>query len=372
MSMQVLAVGALDPSHPAFAEATSECGAGFRFAADVGAASLDLLRQPCDVLLVYQPLRESMNLVRGVRLSDEGRDLPILAVLAEPSAESAGHVLAAGADDFLPLDHFFNLTCKLLAAASAIDAVPAARPPSRRVILADSSLLHRLVLGRLLGEVGYEVLLAADGLAALRLFEAQPAAIDLLLLDLSLPLLDALAVLDQVRSRLGEAAPSAIALASETLPERLRQAAREAGFAHIHPKQRPPEELVFLANQRGAAVSHDGRAHPRYLCSMWARYRLLDETSWQTGLTHTFGLGGVFVRTMDPPPLGTQLEIRFQPPLAPAEIRLRAHVAWRKEFAARRVRSYPTGMGLAFGPHSTEAQEVIDRAVAHLAAGGRQ
>ena len=81
-----------------------------------------------------------------------------------------------------------------------VPAPPLADPPARRkrVLLVDDEVFVRTALARRLRYCGLEVVEAADGELALAVFEADPHAIDCVLLDLSMPRLSG----HQVHARL--------------------------------------------------------------------------------------------------------------------------------------------------------------------------
>jgi signal transduction histidine kinase len=79
-----------------------------------------------------------------------------------------------------------------------LPAPPAQRPP--RVLIAEDDPAAANVLQTLLGRVGYEVTLAADGAAALQALESGPPP-DVLLLDWMLPEISGLEVCYRVRAR---------------------------------------------------------------------------------------------------------------------------------------------------------------------------
>jgi hypothetical protein len=58
------------------------------------------------------------------------------------------------------------------------------------------------------------------------------------------------------------------------------------------------------------------------------------------------------------------------PPGANHEVTFSARVAWRKDFGARAVRSYPTGMGLALDEVNDRVAVAFHEATRFLASGG--
>lgn len=72
--------------------------------------------------------------------------------------------------------------------------------PHARILVADDSRLQREMLASLLGNIGYQIILAEDGLAAIEQFKAhQP---DLVLLDIMMPKLDGIQVAREIAALL--------------------------------------------------------------------------------------------------------------------------------------------------------------------------
>ncbi len=67
-------------------------------------------------------------------------------------------------------------------------------------LVADDSRVNRLVLSRLLGSLGLEVLEADNGRVALELLRERPAEVDLVLLDVLMPELDGYETLAAIKS----------------------------------------------------------------------------------------------------------------------------------------------------------------------------
>jgi CheY-like chemotaxis protein len=78
----------------------------------------------------------------------------------------------------------------------------ASRP--RRALLVDDDALFRRILSDALQERGFDVIEAADGVAALEVLSEELLSLDLLLADLRMPRMDGQALLRTVRSAGGE------------------------------------------------------------------------------------------------------------------------------------------------------------------------
>lgn len=133
---------------------------------------------------------------------------------------------------------------------------------SERIIVADDHPLTRDALASLLGRNGFEVVgEAADGAEAIELTErTQP---DLVLLDLSMPGMDGLTALPQLRA----AAPSCevVVLTASGTEDNLLAAIR-AGAAGYLLKSEPPERIVgFLRGVVGGEAALSGSVARRLL-----------------------------------------------------------------------------------------------------------
>ncbi len=80
-------------------------------------------------------------------------------------------------------------------------SAPGLEGGSERVLIVDDEALVRATVARTLRGAGYEVLEAADGEAALGVLSAEGDAIDLMLLDESMPNLSGRSVLERMRAR---------------------------------------------------------------------------------------------------------------------------------------------------------------------------
>jgi two-component system chemotaxis response regulator CheY len=68
-----------------------------------------------------------------------------------------------------------------------------------KALVVDDSKIIRVILGRILQELGYEVLEAGNGKEALKVMEAEKATINLVLADWNMPEMNGLELLKQLR-----------------------------------------------------------------------------------------------------------------------------------------------------------------------------
>jgi PAS domain S-box-containing protein len=122
-------------------------------------------------------------------------------------AAAAGIVRAhrgwLGVDETSPQGTSFGLLLPVAQAAtprrSPSTAPPEAASAARSILLIDDEPAVRLVTGRMLSELGHEVVTAESGRRGLELLKQRPDAIDLVVLDLTMPEQSGQQTLDQLR-----------------------------------------------------------------------------------------------------------------------------------------------------------------------------
>jgi CheY-like chemotaxis protein len=316
-------------------------------------------RRP-DVLLLRLDTEHLDEFTAALHTHPKLEGVPLLAILPRLTQTAAIRASSLGSDDFLALDDVpAILAGKLAAATKEADERP--RPQQCRVLLGDASPMHGRVLSRLLVQAGFDVKVVVDGEAALREL-TEPRGYGLVILDLGLPECDPRNFLERAREKLGDATPPALAMIHPGVPVARAVAAAMGGFRHTHDKRRPPDELVFLAHEASVTDHAKLRASPRLLCAVLVGFRR-EGGRWEYGLSHNLSLSGLYVRTIDPPPVEAMVDLEFTPPGSEGPILAHGQVMWRKDFSARAVRASPTGMGLKL----VDPDEAVQRGMAAAA-----
>src|SRR5277367_375593 len=112
--------------------------------------------------------------------------------------------------------------------------------PKKRVLIVDDEPNVRLMLETALASVGYEVIEAADGHAALELLRGPDFRCDLVLLDLLMPRIDGMELLRRLRA-LGNVVPVVILTAHGSIPEAVE--AMKLGAIDFLTKPTTPDAL---------------------------------------------------------------------------------------------------------------------------------
>jgi two-component system, chemotaxis family, chemotaxis protein CheY len=87
---------------------------------------------------------------------------------------------------------------------------------TRKALIVDDSKAIRMILGRILRELGYEVCEAVDGKDALKVIESEKAAVQLVLADWNMPEMNGLDLIKQLRQNPELASLKVIMVTTET------------------------------------------------------------------------------------------------------------------------------------------------------------
>jgi CheY-like chemotaxis protein len=122
-----------------------------------------------------------------------------------------------------------------------------------RLLLAEDCAASRLLAAALLRGLGCEIETVADGGDALT--RASAGCFDLIILDIDMPVLDGVTAARLIRSRLGTATPTIVALSGYSADDCLRDTARTA-FDAIVQKPTGRRELAALLALAGRPATH--------------------------------------------------------------------------------------------------------------------
>jgi signal transduction histidine kinase/CheY-like chemotaxis protein len=128
------------------------------------------------------------------------------------------------------------------------------------VLVVDDEVMVRELAGEVLERAGHRVLLAADGIDGMRVFEAHEREVDLVILDRTMPGRDGLELLADIRQRRPEL-PAIISsgYADSTGSQKLST----LGIDGILQKPWSPSELVHLVGELGLPASSPTRGETR-------------------------------------------------------------------------------------------------------------
>lgn len=214
-----------------------------------------------------------------------------------------------------------------------------------KILVAEDSKFYQGLLREMLSTAGYEVLLASDGLECLRVAKKEIEDLSLIVLDVFMPGLDGFGVLKGLKEEPATAHIPVLAVtANYREPDALEL--RRLGAVGLLNKNLPIEEILFRINRILYPDKQEIRVNPRVVENILVRYQI-DESLF-TGYSFNISTGGVFIRTVYPPPENTQMELSFNLPRGGKPIRTTGTVVWRSEYRPDAPMDYPPGIGVKF------------------------
>ncbi len=91
------------------------------------------------------------------------------------------------------------------------------------------------------------------------------------------------------------------------------------------------------------------------------KVRVVHEGNQRKELTADLSSGGAFIRSWDPLPVGSKVQLALRPPLSLMALELKGHVAW-----VRRAGDHP-GMGIEFEHDDGAGREKLEKLLSKLA-----
>ncbi len=219
----------------------------------------------------------------------------------------------------------------------------------KKVLLADDNQSFLVYMGILLRRMGFKVILAENGVEALKLIKLmQP---HLVLLDNMMPILDGISVLRHVRS--DQPAPFNIVMMSSD-PESLR-ACRKFDCCGVLNKPVRIEELHEVLQKCIFKPMGFSRKHLRIPFN--EKVSVTYDGVTQEFFAESLSEGGIYIRKKDPYAVSTDLEVTI-PLKSQAPITLNGRVIYIKGLFADLFR-VPPGMAIEFRDVSADSAAAL-------------
>jgi uncharacterized protein (TIGR02266 family) len=213
------------------------------------------------------------------------------------------------------------------------------------ILVADDSKLWQRMIREMLTEAGYEVHLASDGRECVKKAKYELQDLSLVLLDIHMPELDGFGVLEELKR--GElTAPIPVLAISSRYRDKYVQELKRLGAVGYLNKALPVGEILFRINRILFPEKRDLRKNPRVEDNILVRYRIRDAIF--SGYSFNISSGGLFIRTISPPPEKTKIRLSFDLPRNGKSIRSNGTVVWRNEYRPDGPMAYPPGIGVKF------------------------
>ncbi len=228
------------------------------------------------------------------------------------------------------------------------------------ILVADDSKLWQRMLREMLNNAGYAVHVVSDGLECVRKLKYELQDVSLVLLDIRMPELDGFGVLRELKQAKVTANIPVLAISSAYREEHMEELKR-LGAAGYMSKKTPLDNILFRINRILYPDKRELRMNPRIEENILVRYRI--NQAELSGYSYNISTGGLFLRTISPPPENTELRLAFSLPRNSRLIASEGVVTWRNEYRPDIEMSYPPGVGIKFTGMETKDQRAINRHV---------
>ncbi|HSQ42093.1 MAG TPA: response regulator, partial [Fibrobacteraceae bacterium] len=217
---------------------------------------------PFDVLLLdwRMPDLDGLEVASRLRKEKSTQKTPIILVATAYSREELSqHPDIASIDGILPKpvtsSSLYNAVQDAMHRKQGdLQAHPTASGPKRlqgvRVLAVDDNEFNRDVVERILSFEGAQVILAGDGKSALDLLSKNEGKIDVILMDVQMPIMDGYEASREIRTNPSYQALPIVALTAGAFSAQ-QQAAKEAGMDAFVPKPFDVEVLVNTVSRLG-------------------------------------------------------------------------------------------------------------------------
>jgi two-component system chemotaxis response regulator CheY len=230
----------------------------------------------------------------------------------------------------------------------------------KKVIIADDHASSVLYLSVLLRRMGFQVIPAENGAAALKMMKMSPP--DLVILDYTMPVMDGLTALRHIKSDADLQHIPVIMITAHSHREGLNEFRKLGAFGCVT----KPINIDSLHALLQKCITYPGGKKRRHLRTDYHK----DVSVTCNGLSRKFytvslSERGVYLRTKDPFPAGTELDISL--PVGPGGLlRVRGDVIYHKDvFSA----SIDPGMAVEFKNLSANDEEILTACIMGTLAG---
>ncbi len=293
-----------------------------------------------------------------VRTDADQVNLPVVLFERKLSDRAFVKAFRWSADDLVSLESTAELVKRLRALPQpAIDAPPSVRGAA---LVAEPDETRRASFFRLLANAGFSVELAQTRAeleaAAKKTFRFCVA---------STALAEPVSVVRAARAA-GSTSTWIFTARTSELEKVARSVAELERVAAVDALD-PPENALFLANELAAGASRENRREPRSLYGTLVAFRAPGGSKDDTGFSYNVSPGGLYVRTLAPPP-ESQVWLELRSPGSSRRARLEGRIAWSRPFGPNARATAPPGWGVEITSMLESERSVWEQGCRDLAA----
>ena len=268
--------------------------------------------------------------------------VPVIARLSAFDPLAVEYVFRSGCDDIC-VDGSLNQFRALAAVTTRNEDWQTMRAPAGLVVLAHKDRYLRMRIGQVLRKNGFDLHFAGSTDELVDVVETlKPRAV---IAAADLPPRSPITYVPGIEHQ----APWIILSPPEQM-KILEAAVGDADNIKLLDHSSDAESLTFVLNDFLMPAQKSERRTPRILYGTPVMFmpRDGDRNDEFLGFSYNVNIGGLFVRTLTPPPMQSVLTVRFTPPMGLGTVVLTAQVVWRKEIGSDSGAATPEGMGVQF------------------------
>ena len=288
--------------------------------------------------------------------------VPVVGVVPTISDAAFSEAHSVGADDVVQSSDTSGITRRVLGLATYD---PDVRPPisKGRALVAHPDLSRRRVLGRILRQAGYAVAFAEQAAELVDLVDGaeKPA---LVVASTEITAGDFVEVAKRTRFVAADDVPI-IVVGSPSSLRVVASAAQTLGRIALSSEYAPADNLLFLANELTRPGLQDLRSSERLLFGTVCAFRPAGTMTAVHGLTYNISRDGLYIRTMDPPPTGSEIWLELRPPHGGDAVHLRGRVMWARSVATGVGGAAPPGFGVQLDREASPPSDLLQYEAAY-------
>ncbi len=223
-------------------------------------------------------------------------------------------------------------------------------PPEekRRIVVVDDSMFWRDKITAILEPSGHEVIAVGDGESAIKLCMDPERPVDLIVLDLLMPLVEGHSVARYLRDEAQTKKITIIGFTSAYKSQDFPNGGHAQGFDAILEKSASKDHFLFVFNKylHTPPLPEGPRPAPRVPTHIPVEYEFGDGRSGH-GVIQNVSLTGAYISTLLPLEAGTTILLGFTLPKG-AAVKISALVVWMNENKLCSSAAYSRGMGVVF------------------------
>lgn len=269
-------------------------------------------------------------------------NIPVIGRIRSLESGSIEHAFRSGCDDII-LDENLNQFHAMTSIITKNEDWQVMRAPAGLVVLAHQDRYTRMRIGQVLRKNGFDLHFAASTKELVDVIEEKkPRAV---ITAYDLPPKSPIIHIDTLSHQV----PWIVLTAPEQM-EILENAIHGNDSIKFLENSSDAESLTFVLNDFLAPKQKSERRTPRILYGTTVSFRPQGAGQSEDfyGFSYNVNIGGLFVRTLTPPPMQSLLEVRFTPPMGQGTVALIAQVVWRKTIGSTSGPATPEGMGVQF------------------------